>query len=489
MKKQQTLKENYDYSLPDEDIDGIKKVATSGMKKLLTVSSVLFLGLFLLLILLYAYVIAFSVLTAGAISSLVLWASIRNTNKSFDKIKITHDELTYKLRVYDDFMVLEKSGEAGLLMLHTSSLYDAASLGENNKYIVVSSGVYVIPIPKDLLAENSFFKYLHSLKGAKIKKPDDAPEVFVEPRKEAPSYSPCEVSASHEEQIVSPASVSIEKDAKDNTPPTVQNEKEDEDSTRVNSSEEFEAPKETSASLPYAYEREAHDEKNKGIKALGIITFALALASIFASLIITLISILTATSPLIPLLLISALPVSSLVMGAILFKKQEKYLKNILAGFLALTVIISIDPFDITVYNDGDTAQAQEYADSVAQELRFDIPEIHNLYYYTSDIDDSIELSADLDKEDFADFIEYTKSDSRFVFNIPNLYMGILPEYFRHNEATVSLIYNKTTNEYNTIPKDSGTYRMIYVAVYEYEDSPPYFRIFEYDVEYTTDFN
>ena len=488
MERVQTLKESYEYALPPEDIDGIKKVATSGMKKLLVVFSALFLGLFILLILLDSYAIAFSALTAGIISLLLLSTSIRNTNRGFDKTKGIRDELTYKLRIYDDFMVLEKSGEAGLLMLSTSSVYDASSLGENDKYIVVSNGVYLIPVPKDMLSENSFFRYLHSLKGAKIKRHEDAPKVFVEPREEAHGEQPREASDCEESYAIA-SPIAPEQSAGTNTPPTDYDAAEGADSFKSGSFEAYEASKTNSSSSPYAYEGVMDYDKNKSVKTLGIITFALALASIFISIVVTVIATLSETSPTVPLLLVSLLPVSSLITGVILFRKQEKCLKNIFAGILALVVIISIDPSDVTVYDDGTAAQGQAYADSVEAELQIDIPELSEIYYYTSDADNTVELSADLDSENFTAFIEYTKTDERFIFNVPNLYMGVLPEYFRDNDSTVSLIYNKTTNEYNTIPKDAGTYRMIYVAVYEYDGSSPYFRIFEYDLEYVTDFN
>ena len=220
-----------------------------------------------------------------------------------------------------------------------------------------------------------------------------------------------------------------------------------------------------------------------------MVTFVLSLLSIFAAMIATVTSVLTETSPAPLLIGISMLPVSSLVVGVVLLKKGESWLKNVLAAILALIVIISVDPSDVYVADDEMQTEGIAYVESVEQALGIELPDIDRIYYYTLDTDNYLELSGDVESGDYSAFIEYAKTNPKFISTFPNTHVGLLPTYFRENDSTVALVYNKTTGEYNSLPATDGTYRMIYIMLRIYDDGSAYFGMYEYDLEYSVDFN
>ena len=498
MDRNQTPKENYEYTIPKEDIDGIKKAATAGLKKLMIVASAVFVLLFVFAILAQTHTVACMFLTAGILIVLLLATSVKNTCRSFDKSKSSTDTVTYKLRIYDDFLVCEKSRDEGIALLSTASLYQTAILGENERYTVISTGVYAIPVPKDILNGNSFLLFLRSLKGAKPKAPANAPEFFYEPRDIRPQSEPTPIPCEEIPCPFSEATVQIHENSEPDATECPQEYQESftssdvssgADSFKSGSFEAYDSAKANETSSPYLYESVLSEDKNKKLKLAGTVTFVLSLVAIFAALAATVVSVILESSPLIPLLTISLLPVSSLIVGFMLWKRKENWGKNILAAALALIVIISIDPSDAYVYDDNTDAEGRAYLESVEQTLDVELPEATTVYYYSTDSDNFTELSAELGIEACNSFVEYTKSNAKFVSKYPNTHMGILPEYYRDNDSTVALVYNLTTNEYNTLPQEAGTYRMIYISVYTYDDNSANIRIYEYNLEYVTEFN
>ena len=134
MKTNQTLKENYEYFVPKEDVDSIKKAATAGFKKIMIILGAAALAITVALIICHNRTAACAALTAGIMLLLFWWSALRSTNRGFDKTKESApDDLLYKIRIYDDFLVCERSNDYGISLLSTASLYDVAILGENDK--------------------------------------------------------------------------------------------------------------------------------------------------------------------------------------------------------------------------------------------------------------------------------------------------------------------------------------------------------------------
>ena len=512
METKQTPKEKYEYSVPKEDIDGIKKASTAGFRTLMVICGIAAFAFAVLFIILDNLIAASSVLTAG-IMILAFWGSaLRSTSRSFNKAKQSvPEDLLYKIRIYDGFLVCERSNDEGIALLTTASLYDVALLGANDKYIVITSGVYSIPIPKELSEKSKFLTFLCALKGKKQKKPADAKDFFAEPRDVWQNFNqsptPCEetpaapvYAASDANPIQGDAEILIESgsdsddfyanpQAEQHTTYTEADVSGGADSFKAGSFEAYDNAKANESSFPYAYESVLASNGNKRLKTAGMVTFVLSLLSIFAAMIATVTSVLTETSPAPLLIGISMLPVSSLVVGVVLLKKGESWLKNVLAAILALIVIISVDPSDVYVADDEMQTEGIAYVESVEQALGIDLPDIDRIYYYTLDTDNYLELSGDVKSGDYSAFIEYAKTNPKFISTFPNTHIGLLPTYFRENDSTVALVYNKTTGEYNSLPRADGTYRMIYITLRIYDDGSAYFGMYEYDLEYSVDFN
>lgn len=491
MKKAQALRENYEYSIPKEDLCSIKAAATAKIKRLTVAIVLLSLTLAVLFILLSSTEMACAELAAGVVVTLFLVSAIRTTNRGFEKTKDAPEDLACKIRIYDDFFVCERSSGEGISLLHTVSLYDLCVLGETEKYIVISSGVYAISVPKSVLNDSSYLFYLCSLKGAKPKRPEGAPIFFAEPPLAAPkdglSPAPCEkttVDQTYADNVCAP---SFSEEITESTAPVSGADVSDgADSFRSGSFDAYDESEPHPAASTLAESVIVRD-KNKKLKLFGRICFAASLFSIFAALITAAVAALTQSDAFIPLLLISLIPVSSLIVGVVLWIKRERCFKNILTGILALLIITSVDPSDMYVEYDN-SEEGLAYIASLEQKLSIDLPETDTVYYYTVDTEDFLELSANVTINECDRFVEYAKTDKRFVKGYPNTHVGLLPEYYRDSSAIVATVYNETTGEYNTLPTEAGTYRMIYVALYRYDDSSAHYVIYEYDLEYATDF-
>lgn len=495
MKRSQALKESYEYLVSPEDIPGIKRIATSGLKKLIILVSVFTITATVLLIFLYSRTMACSALTAGIILIIFLATALVNTNRGFEKTKHAPDDLLYKLRIYDDFIVCERSNENGISLLSTGSAYDAAALGENEKYIVINTGVYAIPVPKDLLNTNSLIYHLCSLKGAKQKKPSDVPEVFIEPRRAPTDDNSCPHPCEIESEAIHFDSVDTQNaETEENHPEKLEtvysgaDHSEDADIHEDNCSDTCGNTKADEAATSCLYERFFTNSKDKKLKTVGRIAFVLSLLSIFAAPIIGIVSAITNSSATLPLIIISLLPVSSIIIGFLLLRKRESWGKNILAGAVALIVILSVNPTDIYVPDEDMITEALAYVESIESALDIDLPEMSEIYYYSLHTDNSIDLSGAVSAEAQNAFIEYAKTNPKFIGALPSTHVGLLPDYYRENDSTVALVYNKTTGEYNALPEQAGTYRMIYVTLNTYTGDSVYLDIYEYDLKYETEF-
>ncbi len=541
MDKKQTLRESYEFKIPPEDLDGIAKASVSSIKKLL-ILLLAAAGLIVAIgILGEVYTVMWCGLSVVACAALFFIFAIRNSGKSIRLQKDFPTDRYYRLAFYNDFFVLEVASENGISLLSTTPLSSVSIVGENDKYIIITNGIYSVPIPKNVLSPNSFIFVLYSLKGKKPEAAPDAPKFFTAPieelgfSKNAPVQK-TDTDAGIEGKIANPNS-SLSSDSisastfdgdslfvpvTDTEDSVFSTDTCEENASKIDAREEylerdndefeeinindvkdassfeegsFDAYSSASApeaSSPYIYESVVEVGKNRKLKALGIITFALSIFSIFLSLIVTVVTVLIGTSNTVPLLIISVLPISSLVLGVLLYKNKEKYLKNFLGGILAILIMFSVGGAEPIMTDDG-TMERDGAAFSATMEtkLGIDIPELEDVFFYTDDENGSKELTSNITAEEAASFIEYAKTkQDKFVISFPSTHIGLLPDYDRDNDTRIALLYNETLNSFNSeaLPKSDGTYHMVYLFLYEYNDGSAFFKVIEYDTEYITSF-
>ena len=541
MEKKQILHESYEFKIPHDDIEGIAKASVSSIKKLL----ILLLAVAALIVAIgiigEVYTVMWCELTVVACIALFFVSAIRSSRKSIRQQKDFPNDRYYKLCFYDDFLVLEVADNGGISLLSTTPLSSVSIIGENDKYIIITTGIYSVPVPKSILPPTSFIFLLYNMKGKKQEPSPNAPKYFTAPIEDLGFLADrsvqnldtdegIEEEISRTDSLLSNDSESVfafdgdsfsvptidsdnsifstdtceenapKIDNYEETPRKDSDEFDEIDINDVKDASSFEAGSfdaYNSASVPetaspYLYESVVENGKKRTLKALGIITFALSILSIFLSLIATVVTVIIGTSNTVPLLIISILPISSLVLGILLYKNKEKYLKNFLGGILAILIMFCISGAEPIMTDDG-TMERDGAAFSAAMEtkLGIDIPDLEDVFFYTDEENGSKELTSSITAEEAASFIEYAKANpEKFVIAFPSTYVGLLPDYDRDNDTRIALLYNETQNSFNSeaLPKADGTYHMVYLFLYEYEDGSAFFKVIEYDIEYATSF-
>ena len=197
----------------------------------------------------------------------------------------------------------------------------------------------------------------------------------------------------------------------------------------------------------------------------------------------------------IPMLLLMTVPLFDIAVAVVLLIKKEKCVKNAVVGILAAIVILTVGTNDSIEFDAGEGEEAAyTYLESVNTLLGTDLPRGNNATFYIYDnVEEGSgraksEFYATLTAEEYSALIEKTKADTKFKTAYPSTHMGILPVYYRDNDASLALVYNKTTGEFNTVPAEDGTYEMYFVYVYEYVDGSAGYNVIEYDLEYTSVF-
>jgi len=223
---------------------------------------------------------------------------------------------------------------------------------------------------------------------------------------------------------------------------------------------------------------------------LSLLLFILSLSSIFIGMV--LVDIVSAINYLFTenmwlLFLMTPIPIASIIYGFILKSKGYKYLKNIIAGIIAL--------FFLCIYGSFSFIFADEYSHTeepvikIEQMLGIDIPEHKTIntqdwtggtqtttrgyVYYTSDVY--------FEEENAHSFEESIQTDNNWVTSLPNELIGITSPFCELYNYDYILIYNVDQKEYNCLPENSGKYRFVNL-MYQPENNK--MQIVEYDIEY-----
>ena len=506
MQKNSNVLENYQYTIPHADLRGIAKASTTAQKRSILLLALIGAVIFATCVLNYIYTFmlcCFSIL-GFMIFSLIL--QMRNITRATLELARYPEDRIFHLRFYDDFLSNEVTHGEGTARLTTSALSNISIIGENDKYLIITDRIYAIPVPKSILTPTSFLFTLYSFKG---KNPKITPtqRFFAEPMKNrsfAESENIEELNTDngvpeYKSETTKNADIAETSDVyapqaegyiTNEEPRTVF---ESESTTEINSDvKENSEYNSTESDGYYNLQKTVADYNNtktSKIKKAGKVTFIAAFISIILAFFANVIAFTLEISNTVPLLILALLPISSIVAGIILYKNKEDGLKNILIGILALIVISSYINFIPMEIDEENTAYAIEFSEKLESELKIDLPELNEAYYYESEYDATKNISATLKLEETDAFIEYAKQNpDKFIFNLPSTYAGLLPIYDRDGVFEVALIYNATEKTFNTIPTSEGAYEMVYIYLYTYDDGCAYLKAIRYTINYTTEF-
>lgn len=164
------------------------------------------------------------------------------------------------------------------------------------------------------------------------------------------------------------------------------------------------------------------------------------------------------------------IPIASIILGFIYNSKGLKCTKNIVAGFIIGFLLLVYGAFSLFPTFSEDYSKINDYK----QYIDASIPnngelEIQNWEtYFDDDKTEYSIINAYYDKEDVSKLENSIEKSNNWVLStkFKSELKILLPSQFRSSDNVYYSIYNKTTNEYNTIPNESGEYE-IYSMYYD----------------------
>ena len=164
------------------------------------------------------------------------------------------------------------------------------------------------------------------------------------------------------------------------------------------------------------------------------------------------------------------IPIASIVLGFIFKGKGIKCTKNIVAGFIIGFLLLVYGAFSLFPTFSEDYSKINDYK----QYIDASIPsngelEIQNWEtYFDDDKTEYAIINAYYDKEDVSKLENSIEESNNWILStkLKSELKILLPTQFRSSDNVYYSIYNKTTNEYNTIPNESGEYE-IYSMYYD----------------------
>lgn len=164
------------------------------------------------------------------------------------------------------------------------------------------------------------------------------------------------------------------------------------------------------------------------------------------------------------------IPITSIVLGYKYKNKGINCTKNIVGGFIIVFLLLIYGSFCLMPTFNEDYSKINDYKNYIDA----NIPSSGELeiHYWGNYFDDDKKeysiINVYYDKEDVSDLVSSIENSKNWILStkIKSELKILLPSQFRAKEDLYYSVYNKTINEYNTIPNESGVYE-IYAMKYD----------------------
>lgn len=164
------------------------------------------------------------------------------------------------------------------------------------------------------------------------------------------------------------------------------------------------------------------------------------------------------------------IPIASIILGFIFKGKGIKCTKNIVAGFIIGFLLLVYGSFSLFPTFSEDYSKINDYKEYIDASIPANGElEIQNWEtYFDDDKTEYAIINAYYDKEDVSKLENSIEKSNNWILStkLKSELKILLPTQFRSSNDVFYSIYNKTTNEYNTIPNESGKYE-IYAMYYD----------------------
>lgn len=164
------------------------------------------------------------------------------------------------------------------------------------------------------------------------------------------------------------------------------------------------------------------------------------------------------------------IPISSIVLGYKYRNAGFKCTKNIVGGFIIGFLLLSFGSFSMMTPFSKNYSEINEYKDIIDAKLpKNGELEIQDWYtYIDKDKTEYIIINAYYDQEDVSELESSIENSNNWIPSkeIKSELKIFIPSYIESDVDAYFSIYNKTNNEYNTLPKLSGEYE-VYAMKYD----------------------
>ncbi len=155
--------------------------------------------------------------------------------------------------------------------------------------------------------------------------------------------------------------------------------------------------------------------------------------------------------------------VASLIIGICLKKRNEKYKKNVIVACIVIPILLLFGSYKFIF------SSAVSYDADVIKEI-----EQQTEWTFPSNVETATTIGKNYrlsyikitDKDDNIHFEENVISSDKWKYNVPNTLVGMIPVEVmtETQDCRYFMFYNKTLNQYNVAPTNSGVYDCVYMA-------------------------
>lgn len=164
------------------------------------------------------------------------------------------------------------------------------------------------------------------------------------------------------------------------------------------------------------------------------------------------------------------IPITSILLGYKYKNKGINCTKNIVGGFIIVFLLLIYGSFCLMPTFSEDYSKINDYRNYIDANIPSNGElEIHYWgNYFDDDKKEYSIINVYYDKEDVSNLVSSIENSKNWILStkIKSELKILLPSEFRAKEDLYYSVYNKTTNEYNVIPEESGIYE-IYAMSYD----------------------
>ena len=164
------------------------------------------------------------------------------------------------------------------------------------------------------------------------------------------------------------------------------------------------------------------------------------------------------------------IPILSIILGFKYKKRGLKCTKNIVGGFIIAFFMFIYGSFCLfpsfsedynKIYEYKDIINAQLPSNGYLEIIKWNVTSDSDITEYTS-------INAYYDNEDTSNFEKSIENNSNWILSneVKSELKVLIPNFYRYDKKVYYSIYNKTTNEYNRLPSESGKYEIYSMSYY-----------------------